>query len=158
MGMGYGDSSLEIKLEYQVRRIPGVYLMGVKDIYRRHRLRRSLERLCTPAYPAGGGRPFYWCVQSEFAEEAQKILDELSAPDEPEPIFVDMETLGRVNDQDIWDSQFGEACLLPPKIGRVLVQAGLAVEETRGGYHRTDKTGELLDALYEQMGKDNECP
>lgn len=45
----------------------------------------------------------------------------------------------------------------PPSVGRhanlALVQAGLAVPETRGGLHGTDRGREVLNALYRQLYK-----
>lgn len=54
-------------------------------------------------------------------------------------VFIEMDTLYRLSEQDVWDSQFGSACLLGYHEGMALVEAGLAVEETRGGFHRTER-------------------
>lgn len=60
-------------------------------------------------------------------------------------VFVTESTLYEVAEQGTYDSQFGSALLLGPYEGPALVKAGLAVEETRGGYHGTDKLRRLLD-------------
>lgn len=63
-------------------------------------------------------------------------------------VFVPLELIERLNEQGHWDSQFGSPFIdLSPRQGWALEQAGFAVQETRGGYHRTDYTQGLLDAL-----------
>lgn len=59
-------------------------------------------------------------------------------------VFIDINTLYDLSEQDRWDSQFGSACLLGPWEGLALVEAGLAEEETRGGFHRTDLLMEFI--------------
>jgi hypothetical protein len=54
-------------------------------------------------------------------------------------VFVPMNTIYELAEQDRWDSQFGSAFLLGPDEGLALEAAGLAERETKGGYHRTDK-------------------
>lgn len=53
-------------------------------------------------------------------------------------VFVTVSTLEQVSEQGAWDSQVGGALLLDEPEGLALEQAGLAVRETRGGYHGTD--------------------
>lgn len=68
-------------------------------------------------------------------------------PDRPDPrkllesgeVFVPLDTLYTLSEQDVWDSQFGSALLLGVHEGLALEQAGLAVQETRGGYHRSEE-------------------
>lgn len=62
-------------------------------------------------------------------------------------VFVPLDTLYDLSEQDVWGSTFGNAFLLPHKEGLALVAAGLAVQENRGGFHRTDKLVEFLDEL-----------
>lgn len=62
-------------------------------------------------------------------------------------VFIELNTLYALSEQDRWDSQFGSALLLGHGEGLALVAAGLAEEETRGGYHRTD----LLLAFIESI-------
>lgn len=59
-------------------------------------------------------------------------------------VFVDQDTLMNLADQGVWDSQFGSVLLLDMLEGIALEQAGLAQQETRGGYHGTEKLKELL--------------
>jgi hypothetical protein len=76
-------------------------------------------------------------------------------PDRPNPpertdsgeVFVPVETLYELAEQDMWDSQFGKVLLLGTYEGLALEAAGLAVRETRGGYHRTDALVELIELL-----------
>lgn len=53
-------------------------------------------------------------------------------------VFIPMGTLAELAEQDRMDSQFGSVFLLGMREGLALEQAGLAEQETRGGYHRTD--------------------
>lgn len=53
-------------------------------------------------------------------------------------VFIDLDTLYQLAEQDVWDSQFAEALLLGYHEGLALEAAGLAAQETRGGFHRTD--------------------
>lgn len=62
-------------------------------------------------------------------------------------VFIELNTLYELAEQDRWDSQFGSALLLGSREGLALVEAGLAEEETRGGFHRTD----LLLAFIESI-------
>ena len=66
-------------------------------------------------------------------------------------VFIALDLLYELNEQDVWDSQFGSAFLLGPHEGLALVAAGLAVQETRGGYHRTEKLTKVIKKLEEQM-------
>lgn len=59
-------------------------------------------------------------------------------------VFIPYETLWKVAEQDVWDSQMGSPLLLGYQEGLALEQAGLAVAETKGGYHGTDKLRELI--------------
>jgi hypothetical protein len=76
-------------------------------------------------------------------------------PERPHPsvleefgtVFITMSDLYALSEQDIWDSQFGSALLLGTHEGLALVAAGLAVLETKGGYHRTDKLLALIEEL-----------
>lgn len=61
-------------------------------------------------------------------------------------VFIPESTLYELAEQDVYDSQFGSPVLLGTHEGLALVAAGLAVEETKGGYHRTDKLLRLLEA------------
>lgn len=54
-------------------------------------------------------------------------------------IFITIETLCELAHQATFDSYFGRALYLRRCEGLALEQAGLAVHETRGGYHRTAK-------------------
>jgi hypothetical protein len=75
-------------------------------------------------------------------------------PDRPHPsvleesgtVFIPMDDLYQLSEQDTWDSQFGSALLFGSHEGLALEQAGLAVRETKGGYHRTDKLLAWLEA------------
>ena len=62
-------------------------------------------------------------------------------------VFVPLQTLYDLADQDVWDSQFGSAFLLSNQEGLALVGHGLAEQETKGGYHRTQKLLEFLEGL-----------
>lgn len=59
-------------------------------------------------------------------------------------VFVTVSTLEKLADQGSWDSQFGKVLLLPPDEGLALEAAGLAEQETRGGYHGTDLLRKLM--------------
>ena len=59
-------------------------------------------------------------------------------------VFIPVSTLEELAEQDVWDSQFGSAFLLGYHEGLALEQAGLAVRETKGGYHRSEKLLKLL--------------
>lgn len=61
-------------------------------------------------------------------------------------VFIPMRTLHAIAEQDVWDSQFGGALLLGYHEGMALEKAGLAVQETKGGYHRSEALLELLRA------------
>lgn len=55
-------------------------------------------------------------------------------------VFVPFDTLYALYEQGHWDSQFGSALILnDPKEALALEALGFAEEETRGGYHGTDK-------------------
>lgn len=62
-----------------------------------------------------------------------------------ERVFVTAVTLEELANQGEFESQFGSALLLGPAEGLALVAAGLAVQETRGGYHGTGLVRTLLD-------------
>lgn len=63
-------------------------------------------------------------------------------------VFIDEDTLLELSEQGLWDSQFGKVLLLnDPREGAALEEAGLAVQETKGGYHRTDALLKLLQRL-----------
>lgn len=64
-------------------------------------------------------------------------------------VFIPASTLYELAEQDVYDSQFGKVLLLGTHEGYALEQAGLAVEETKGGYHRTDKLLEFLQLTEE---------
>ena len=67
--------------------------------------------------------------------------------DHPElgTIFIDQDTLVQLAEQGRYDSQFGKPTVtLMPGEGAALVHEGLAVKETRGGYHGTDKLRDLM--------------
>ncbi len=76
-------------------------------------------------------------------------------PERPHPsvledsgeVFIPMDTLYELAEQDRWDSQFGSAFLLGAHEGLALEAAGLAERETRGGYHRTDALVALIEGL-----------
>lgn len=59
-------------------------------------------------------------------------------------VFITEETLWELSKQGQWDSQFGGSYLLAMDQGLALEQAGLAVRETKGGYHSTEKLREFL--------------
>lgn len=59
-------------------------------------------------------------------------------------VFIELNTLYELSEQDTWDSQFGSALLLGIHEGLALVEAGLAVQETRGGFHRTERLMEFI--------------
>lgn len=64
----------------------------------------------------------------------------------PEVVFVDQKLLAKLADYGDWDTQFGRTpLLLDPETGYALVDAGLAVKETRGGYHGTDELRAALE-------------
>lgn len=67
--------------------------------------------------------------------------------DETGTVFVDASTLVELSEQDVYDSQFGSVLLLDSREGLALEQAGLAVQETRGGYHGTDAVKALVKRL-----------
>jgi hypothetical protein len=59
--------------------------------------------------------------------------------------FVPTGDLEELAEQGRWDSQSGQVLLLnDPVAAAALVAHGLAVQETRGGYHGTDRLRELL--------------
>lgn len=62
-------------------------------------------------------------------------------------VFIPRGDLEQLAEQDVWDSQFGQVLLLGPCEGLALEQAELAVRETKGGYHRSEKLLELLKTL-----------
>ncbi|MGV8847610.1 hypothetical protein [Tessaracoccus sp.] len=64
-------------------------------------------------------------------------------------VFIAMSTLDNLAEQDVWDSQFGQPFMLGANEGQALEQAGLAVRETRGGYHRAGG----LRGFLERMGR-----
>lgn len=66
-------------------------------------------------------------------------------------VFIEMSTLYDLSEQDVWDSQFGSVLTLGYHEGMALEQAGLAVEETRGGFHRTERLMKFLKH-YENRG------
>lgn len=59
-------------------------------------------------------------------------------------VFIPETTLYELAEQGTYDSQFGSAFLLGVHEGYALAEAGLAVQETKGGYHGTDKLRRLL--------------
>lgn len=59
-------------------------------------------------------------------------------------VFVEMSTLYAVSEQGVWESQFGNVLLLDYLEGLALEAAGLAEQETRGGYHTTELLTEFL--------------
>lgn len=63
-------------------------------------------------------------------------------------VFIPLSTLEELSEQDVWDSQFGSAFLLDYHEGLALKAVGLAAEETRGGFHRTEKLLEFLKEVY----------
>lgn len=65
-------------------------------------------------------------------------------------VFIPLSTLEELAEQDVWDSQFGSSFLLGYHEGLALEADGLAAQETRGGYHRTDRLVAFLDHLAEQ--------
>lgn len=66
-------------------------------------------------------------------------------------VFVTLYTLEEVAEQGPWDSQGGDVLLLDFPEGLALEQAGLAVRETRGGYHRSGMTKAVLEQLLAQL-------
>lgn len=58
-------------------------------------------------------------------------------------VFVTVETLEAVASQDPWAGAFGESLTIGWHEKLALVQAGLAVEETRGGVHGTERMKEM---------------
>ena len=60
-------------------------------------------------------------------------------------VFIPLADLQELAEQDQWDSQFGMTFLLGTYEGYALTAAGLAEQETRGGYHRTDALLDFLD-------------
>lgn len=62
-------------------------------------------------------------------------------------VFIPLSTLEEVAEQDVYDSAFGRVLLLGYYEGLALEAAGLAARETKGGYHRTDKLMEFLEAV-----------
>jgi hypothetical protein len=66
-------------------------------------------------------------------------------------VFVSFETLYELADQDMWDSQFGKVLLLDYREGLALEAAGLAVRETKGGYHRSKLLKMFLEAYGEKQ-------
>jgi hypothetical protein len=59
-------------------------------------------------------------------------------------VFVPHEDIERVADQDPYAADAGYPLLLDRLHGLALEQAGLAIHETRGGYHGTDAARQLL--------------
>jgi hypothetical protein len=78
-------------------------------------------------------------------------------PERPHPpilmdkgeVFIDMDTLYELAGQDRWESQYGKVLLLTTYEALALVQAGLAEEETRCGYHRTKKMVKFMEHIEE---------
>lgn len=62
-------------------------------------------------------------------------------------IFIPERTLWELAEQDTHDSQFGMPLLLDYYEGFALEQAGLAVRETRGGFHRSATLLTFLDSM-----------
>lgn len=62
-------------------------------------------------------------------------------------VFISLDTLYELSEQDVWDSQFGSAYLLGHHEGLALEKAGLAVRETRGGYHRSETLLKFLESV-----------
>jgi len=83
-----------------------------------------------------------WSIPPVFGKEGDNLT-----PERPDPpvlldsgtVFITMDMLYELSEQDRWDSQFGRVLLLPPHEALALEAAGLAERETKGGYHRTDK-------------------
>lgn len=65
-------------------------------------------------------------------------------------VFIPLDTLYALLEQERWDSQFEHAFLLDYHEGLALEAAGLAQRETRGGYHRTQALVDLLARLERQ--------
>lgn len=87
-------------------------------------------------------------VEGVWLPYVRKALVMTGRPEESGCVFVDADTICEVAEQGVWDSQFGDALLLGALEGLALEQAGLAVQETRGGYHGTDE----CVALVKRMG------
>ena len=64
-------------------------------------------------------------------------------------VFIPMKTLYELSEQELWNSQFGSAFLLGYHEGLALEAAGLADQETKGGYHRTDALLAFLKTVEE---------
>jgi hypothetical protein len=62
-------------------------------------------------------------------------------------VFISRQDLETLAEQGVWDSQFGQVLLLGPCEGLALEQAELAVLETKGGYHRSEKLLDLLKTI-----------
>lgn len=62
-------------------------------------------------------------------------------------VFIEASTLVALCEQGEWDSQLGGALLLDYHEGMALEQAGLAEQETRGGFHGTDEVRALCRRL-----------
>lgn len=91
-----------------------------------------------------------------YREEIKRYDDEagqLMVKDVREgEVFVTASDLYELSEQDTWDSQFGKVLLLGHFEGIALEQAGLAIRETRGGYHRSDTLADYLDMLEDSDG------
>lgn len=61
-------------------------------------------------------------------------------------VYVPEDLLVQLSERDRYASEFGApAPLVTPAQGAALVSYGLAVRETRGGYHGTNKLRDLLN-------------
>lgn len=69
---------------------------------------------------------------------------------EVDGVFVPFSLLGELAEQGEYDSQFGDAFLIhDKKMAQVLEASGLAIHETRGGYHR----GPFLEKMLEELDR-----
>jgi hypothetical protein len=78
-----------------------------------------------------------WREIKRYEPDKGKVLGEGT-------VFVPLDTLCELAEQDRWASQFGSVLLLDYQEGLALERAGLAERETKGGYHRTDLLLEFL--------------
>ena len=95
-----------------------------------------------------------WSVPPVFGRDGTNLTPERPNPpvlEDSGDVFVPVDTLYELAEQDTWDSQFGKVLLLDAHEGLALVAAGFAVHETRGGYHRTEKLTGWIDANEEQF-------
>jgi len=94
-----------------------------------------------------------WTVPPVILADGRNVT-----PDRPNPpvlqetgeVFIPLNLLYELGEQDQWTSAFGNAFLLGPHEGLALEAAGFAVRETKGGYHRTDALVAWLASLEEK--------